>query len=508
MERDIDKCVASIRGDNSGMGKSQAIAICRSRLEKKMSEQEKDQLDQPETADKGMHGSDRRRHEPERDHDKDDDEMRSSPSVMGATSFAQVREAERAQEAAREVRKLANQVPELVEGIFQDPNIEDKDAAIADLGPEFSAFVLEEMADTKERKWQPLTDAVVKAIAPLFGKKKENATPASEETPVSETPETKNSFTVWKEKSGRYRWMAHYSNNFRDRDNPPEIISKASHLNFVKEVNSGDVPYPELWLWHIDGSRWGEADFVGYDQGFAIATGLVDKGKEWIADSLKGDLLASHGMPKESVQRDSTDPTVIIRHTTKEISPILANVAANEYTGFSILDSEVKEMAFSEEDRAKLLILEVDPDTLEAMTDEKAKATEGLEKKEADKPEAAKETADSNFVDRDEVNELVKSVATSTNQLVQVVGDLAKRLETLEANKLTLDQKTVEETPGASLADYYKSVIGSPETKVDGRSSLAKQGPEEAKPDLVHLGGGLAAVISQRNQEIERGGVQ
>lgn len=467
-----------------------------------MSEQEKEELEQPESVDKmGMHGRPNRRHEPERDHDKDDEGMvEAFPAMMGATSFAQVREAERAQEAAREVRKLANQVPVLVEGIFQDANIEDKDAAIADLGPEFSAFVMEEMAETKER-WQPLTDAVVKAIAPLFGKKKESAPP--EETPVSETTtEAKNSFTVWKEKTGRYRWMAHYSNNFRDRDNPPEIISEASHLNFVKEVNSGELPFPELWLWHIDGTRWGQADFVGYDQGFAMATGLVDKGKEWVADSLEKNLLASHGMPKGSIERDTQDPTIIIRHATKEISPLLANVAANEYTGFSISDSEVKEMAFSDEERAKLLILGVNPDTLEAQTDEKAKDTEGLEKKEA-----------GDFVSRDEVSDLVKSVAETQNQIVELMGNFANRLDSLEANKIVLDQKTLDETPGASLADLYKSVIGSPETKLDGRSALAKSGPEETKPDTTapigsRTGGGLAAVIAQRNQEIERGGVQ
>lgn len=505
LERDIDDCVASIRGDNPGMEKGQAIAICRSRLEKKMSDQEKEQLEQPQTVDKMGHGHMRRRHEPERDHDKDDDEIgRDFPDTMGATSFAQVREAERAQEAAREVRKLANQVPELVEGIFQDPNIEDKDAAIADLGPEFSAFVLEEMADTKER-WQPLTDAVVKALRPLFGKKKED------EVPVIETElETKNRFMVYKGEDGGYRWLAIYSNKFRDRDNPPEIISEASHRRYTKMVNSGESPYPELRLAHVRGSRWGVADFVGYDdKGFAVATGIVDKNKEWVAESLMKngkDMLTSHGMLPSSIKRDPQDPTIYLEHTTTEISPLLASKAANEFTGFSILD-EVKEMAFSEDERAKLTALGVDPERFEAETEEKAKETEGLEfkGKEPDKPEAS-ETGD--FVSRDEVGELVKSVAASTNQLVQVVGDLAERIKTLEGNKLALDQKTIEETPGASLADLYKSVIGAPETKVDGRSTLAKSGPEEAQTDLVHPGGGLAAVISQRNTEIERGGVQ
>lgn len=473
----------------------------------------KDMSEQAEDLDKmGMHGRpDFRRLE--RDHDKDDDDMGPNAPTMGATSFAQVIEAERAQDAAREVRKLANQVPVLVEGIFQDPNIEDKDAAIADLGPEFSALVMEGMA-AKER-WQPLTDAVVKAIAPLIDIIKP-AAPTKKEVETPPETQTKNSFLVYKEADGGYRWLAIYSNKFRDRDNPPEIISEASHRRFTKMVNSGQLPFPELRLAHVKGSRWGVADFVGYDdKGFAVGTGSVDKDKEWVAEALMNngeEILTSHGMPPSSIKRDPQDHTIYLEHTTTEISPLLASKAANEFTGFSILD-EVKEMAFSEEERAKLSDLGVDPDRLEAETESKAKETEGLEFKEADKPKVATET--DNFVSRDEVADLVKSVAASTNQLVQVVGDMVKRVEALEANKLTLDQKTLEETPGASLADLYKSVIGSPETKVDGRSALAKSAPEETKPDtsapgLVgsRSGGGLAAVIAQRNQEIERGGVQ
>jgi hypothetical protein len=91
---------------------------------------------------------------------------------------------------------------------------------------------------------------------------------------------------------------------------------------------------------------------------------------------------------------------------------------------------------------------------------------------------------------------------------VQVVGDLAKRIKTLEANKLTADKETLERTPAASLADLYKSAIGAEETKIDGRSSLAKSGPEETQPAAPSQLTGLGAVISQRNREIEHGGVQ
>jgi hypothetical protein len=457
----------------------------------------------------GMHGRPDRDRFPDRDHDKDDD--MTNPINPGATSFAELDEVEAAEEAANIIRKRTDQFNGLIDNIMMDPDVEDKAAAIGDLATEFG--VMAGAAMERKERWQPLTDAVVKAVAPLINKimpMKEKAAEA-----VDDQPQTKNSFMVYKEADGAYRWLAIYSNKFRDRDNPPEIISEASHRNFAKQVNSGQLPYPELWLWHVEGSRWGEADFVGYDDnGFAVSTGTVDKGKEWIAEALMTnglDMLTSHGMPKEFVQRDPEDNTIITRHVTKEISPLPANVAANEYTGFSILSNEVKEMAFTEEDRARLAVLGIDPDKLESQTGEKAKETEGLEFKEVKEPEAAEATAEGDYVKRDEVADLVKSVAESTNQLVQVVGDVVKRLERLEDNKLALDKKTIEETPAASLADLYKSVIGAEEAKVDGRSSLAKSGPEEPEPDKdpgSRFGGGLAAVIARRNQEIERGGVQ
>jgi hypothetical protein len=510
--------------------------------------------------------------------------MVEESAPFGASSFAEVIEAERANEAARTVRKRAMQVPDLVEGIFSNPMIEDKMQAIANLGPEFSNVVTEEMS--RKERWQPLTDKAVNIISDLTKQEKPMKTEGGVKYPASDfayvpdpdkpstwklrlsegksgnitrsqlgaaaaafspggfrgqkvqipgadmakvkakiraaykklgvdakdMPESirkeRNNFMLYKEVGGRYRWVAIYSNKFRDRDNPPEIIAEESHINFVKQVNSGNLPYPELWLWHIKESKWGQADFVGWDDnGFAVATGMVDKGKEWIAESLLDsglDLLTSHGMPRDSIKRVETDPTVIVGHITKEISPLLADSAANEHTGF-ILNNEVNKMALSPEDREKLKRLNVDADRLEAETESKSKETEGLEFKEVEKPDQDQAQA---YVSRDEMSELVKSLATSTNQMAEVVGSLVARIEAIEANKLTVDKDTVERTPAASLTDLYKSVIGAEETKVDGRTALAKSGPEEtATPTGQHFKT-LSDVIIQRNREIERGEVQ
>ncbi len=329
-------------------------------------------------------------------------------------------------------------------------------------------------------------------------------------TSVRKEIERKKSFTFWKEKSGIYRWLAIYSNNVRDRDNPPEIISEASHLRFTKMVNEGKLPYPELRIWHIPGTKWGISDFIAYDdRGFAVASGTIDKGKEWIADSLTDDLATSHGMLPYSVKRRADDPTIIIEHITKEISPLPAWAAANKFTDFNILGDEVKEMALSEEARLKSTQIGLDADRLEAEIEGLDKETEGLEKKAVPETEATKGVGgEGDYVERDEVIDLVKSVAASTKQLVEVVSDLAKRVKGLEENKLTLDKETLESTPAASLMDLYQSsVIGAPETKIDGRTSLAKSGPEEAPAQSPGAPGisGLAAHIARRNQQIERG---
>ena len=605
LERDIDKCVAAIRTDDPGMEKGQAIAICRSRLEKQMGEENtKDTLSETTSAetesdvdvaltDKAGHLVRRVRDDDE--HEKRGDEAEEIESFInpGATSFAELDQIEAAREAANQIRRRAGQFNGLIDNIMMDPDVEDKGAAMTTVADEFGVLAGEAME--RKEKWQPLTDIVANAIAPLVDKqgpamkteggikfpredfaftpsgnvstwklrlaegKPGNITRSQlgaaaaafspggfrgqkvqipsgdvaavkgkiraayrkigvkdEDIPpsVRKELEVKEGFTVFKQKDGSYRWLATYSNKFRDVDNPPEIISEASHMRFTKMVNDGDFPYPEVKVWHIDGSRWGQADFVAYDdRGFSIASGTVDKGREWIAESLmafEGDLLTSHGMPPASIVRDPDDHSIIIRHQTTEISPLPASAAANKFTGFNILGDEVKEMALSDKDEAKLTALNINPERLDADTESKAKDTEELEFKGNDPPDTSKETGEGDYVSRAEITDFVKSVSDTQTQLVQVVAALAESVKSLQANKLTVDKETLEATPAASLTELHKSIIGSPETKVDGRSSLAKSGPEEAPMDGTgsRYGGGITAIIGQRNQEIERGGVQ
>lgn len=152
-----------------------------------------------------------------------------------------------------------------------------------------------------------------------------------------------NGFMVWKEKgTDRTRWLAIYSNNFRDDDNPPEIISQKSQETYVRLVDEGIWDYPELWLWHLKGSAWGIADWLAYADGFAVASGTIYPGFEWLAESLskQKNLRVSHGMPEPFQMRRWDDESVIDFHITTEISPLPGWAAANRLTSFNVIKGE------------------------------------------------------------------------------------------------------------------------------------------------------------------------
>jgi hypothetical protein len=319
---------------------------------------------------------------------------------------------------------------------------------------------------------------------------------------------------VWKE-ADEYRWLAVYSNKWRDEDSPPEILAEAAHKEFVDAVDKGDWPYPEAWLWHVPGTRFGVADFVAYDDnGFALASGLVDGDKVHIAESLSkdDDLATSHGMPVKEIERDTEDSTIITRYRSIEISPLPREAAANKYgTGYEIL-REVK-MAIPENKRpwfedklgAKGL------DDLEARLADKAKELEGLEieskeeslEEESLEAEGTQEEVEEveteaepkeieapveeppNYVTADEMVQVFETyMKPLVEQVASLTGQVEEQEKELKALRKSDDEKlkeTLADTPAASLFDRIDSVIGSKETLVDGRVKLAKAGPKETE---------------------------
>jgi hypothetical protein len=87
-------------------------------------------------------------------------------------------------------------------------------------------------------------------------------------------PQPDSAFTVQKDLNGQWRWMASFTNNFKDRDG--EIISEKALDGYIDRVNSGLTPMPELWLGHIEGTKHGQADMVFGVGSFVTAVGSFD----------------------------------------------------------------------------------------------------------------------------------------------------------------------------------------------------------------------------------------
>ena len=108
----------------------------------------------------GMHG---------RRYDDMEEKMPMSPA-FGATSFAELDAAEQAQDVADTIRKRTGQFSMMVDNIVNNPDIENKVNAITDLASEFGTVAATPPPGGNKERWQPLTDAVVKAIAPMLEK--------------------------------------------------------------------------------------------------------------------------------------------------------------------------------------------------------------------------------------------------------------------------------------------------------------------------------------------------
>ena len=242
--------------------------------------------------------------------------------------------------------------------------------------------------------------------------------------------EQKDAFVVWKDtKTGRWVWAGVWSNKFRDRDNPPEILSDASHKDFVRAVDSGEWAAPELQVWHVPATTIGKALFVGYDdRGFQIAAGTIENETAARALAVREDLGMSHGMPVGEIQRDPTDPTVITRYRSKEISVLPIGAAANPLTDFTteatMLPDEKKEFLASilGEDAVKAL-----DDKVETL----AEKAEGMEyKADAESPAPDAAPPGPAPLTREEVAEAVGQVVNKLSEQMQAMGEVIGALAT------------------------------------------------------------------------------
>ena len=154
-----------------------------------------------------------------------DDHYPAEPLVpLGATTFAEVDAFRQAQGVHEQVKELTTMFQTLSSNIMWDPTIEDKPGALRGLVDELDGL----LADAITEKARP------SALQRLVGKAKDLA--ASVAARLSPEQEKAAGLMVWKE-GNRHRWLAVYSNKYRDQDIPPEILSAKAHKEFVEAVD-------------------------------------------------------------------------------------------------------------------------------------------------------------------------------------------------------------------------------------------------------------------------------
>lgn len=139
----------------------------------------------------------------------------------------------------------------------------------------------------------------------------------------------------------RLRFFTAWTNNFQDREG--EIFPEAAHKEYIEWADRNQQ-YPELWIWHTKGTKYGQVDWLDYTDGFVYASGLIDAGHEDLAVTIaKEDSGVSHGF--HGLQRGNE----VIQYRSFEISTLPRSNAAVWTTNFNIIGEGAKEMAFTQQ---------------------------------------------------------------------------------------------------------------------------------------------------------------
>lgn len=217
--------------------------------------------------------------------------------------------------------------------------------AIRELQPKGYAERLTVIGDAKATVMGKLDAAITQLEAPPWQKSRLRERLAT----VKQTAEP-GAFFVTKDVDGAWRWLALFTNHWKDRDG--EIFATAAHREFEGYVDR-TKEYPEAWVWHVPGTAFGDADIVTYDdKGFMFAAGTFRPGMEYVAERLaaiKEPLGVSHGY--EYLDSDLTDHGVYERYRTREISVLPMSKAANQWTLFSTEKVKEADIMFNPDKR-------------------------------------------------------------------------------------------------------------------------------------------------------------
>ena len=456
----------------------------------------------------------------------------------GITSFDELDKYRGARDFAHKTYSLTDDFNELIWGIMNNTDIEDKATAVKSLSDEYATRI-KALEDDYDKDPNKKEDEYEKESLGFLDNVKatiSNTIKSIFKIDPDEPKAADDDLSLFKDAEGRYHFLVTYSNNFRDDDNPREIISAKSHRRFVDMVDKGQAPLPELWVWHRPEWKIGQATWVAYDDaGFSVAAGDIDKGCEEFADYLsqfKG-IRLSHGMPLKSIRRDPENQTIILEHTTKEITLLPGFAAANPHTfpGFvSLRDADLRTM---EDDMS---IPKSKVDALKAAWGEKvtpfledlqkrnaelavAAAKEGRDNKEKDEPvtppvdgqvtappepvatvpveppvEPVKTEGDNLAPEFATIKDISEAFATTVQPFIDAlktldekVDSLTKELDGIKTDRSTRIKEVVASTPAASVAAMIAQHLvasGSKDTEIGKGDKLAKSKPAETQPGV------------------------
>lgn len=173
-------------------------------------------------------------------------------------------------------------------------------------------------------------------------------------------------------------WVGWWTNNAQDRDK--EWFPTKAIDDYVDRVDVGAVPFPELWFWHIPGTRHGVAEWLGRVGHYCVAVGSFDDtpagkaAREHYTKS-KTRYQMSHGFAYDKTQyKDGA----YHQFNTFELTTLPAehNAAANPYTDFE----GIKAMEITPEKQQGLerLVGKETADAILAETEAKNKALDEL----------------------------------------------------------------------------------------------------------------------------------
>lgn len=296
---------------------------------------------------------------------------------------------------------------------------------------------------------------------------------ACKEQPRGGPFESTDKLTIFKDASGKYRWVSFSSSAFRDRDK--EIVSTKALADDVARADA-DGKYGPLRFWHEPGLDIGYTDFNAMEGRVLVESGGFHD--ERIGEALKGyqdELGLSIGFTHPADEPDASGTYHNIRRFERSIVP--ADKASNLLTQFV-----VKEEGINMEDTKKNLLEKLIGTELAAKWIGKAQETEkaaedaGLKFKEEQGehshgfglPPAAEVKAEATGLTEDAVKALINKAFAEYDERKGAATKEIEAQSTKETSELLVTLKAMQD----GQAEMTKAV------------TMALQGVAELKGEL------------------------